>query len=40
MVRMTYALDEVNRLRIMAAGVRGARVAERVIPAPWTPSGR
>lgn len=34
MVRMTYALDEVNRLRIMAAGVRGARVAERVIPAP------
>ncbi|MEU9181919.1 hypothetical protein AB0C90_34830 [Streptomyces sp. NPDC048550] len=31
---MTYALDEVNRLRIMAAGVRGARVAERVIPAP------
>lgn len=34
MVRMTYALDEVNRLRIMAAGVRGARVAELVIPAP------
>lgn len=34
MVRMTYALDEVNRLRIMAAGVRGARIAERVVPAP------
>ncbi|WP_199920520.1 hypothetical protein [Streptomyces katrae] len=31
---MTYALDEVNRLRIMAAGVRGARVAEQVVPAP------
>ncbi|MCX4628331.1 MULTISPECIES: hypothetical protein [unclassified Streptomyces] len=31
---MTYALDEVNRLRIMAAGVRGARIAERVVPAP------
>ncbi|WP_406184120.1 SRPBCC family protein [Streptomyces sp. NBC_01006] len=31
---MTYALDEVNRLRIMAAGVRGARIAEQVVPAP------
>lgn len=37
---MTYALDEVNRLRIMAAGVRGARIAEQVVPAPWKPSGR
>lgn len=30
----TYPVDAVNRLRIMAAGVRGARVAEHVVPAP------
>ncbi|MCJ1679216.1 SRPBCC family protein [Streptomyces sp. APSN-46.1] len=37
---MTYPIDAVDavgavgRLRIMAAGVRGARVVERVLPAP------
>ncbi|MER7467147.1 SRPBCC family protein [Streptomyces sp. NPDC097981] len=34
---MTYEMhpiDGVNRLRIMAAGIRGARVAEQVVPAP------
>ncbi|WP_251071345.1 hypothetical protein [Streptomyces sp. ISL-43] len=33
---MTYAnaVDPVARLRIMAAGVPGARVVERVLPAP------
>ncbi|MFJ6721196.1 hypothetical protein [Streptomyces sp. NPDC091259] len=30
---MTYAIDTVARLRVMAAGVPGARVAERVLPA-------
>ncbi|MFE2926620.1 hypothetical protein [Streptomyces goshikiensis] len=28
------AIDTVARLRVMAAGVRGARVVERVVPAP------
>ncbi|MET9962965.1 SRPBCC family protein [Streptomyces sp. NPDC006326] len=27
-------IDAVSRLRIMAAGVRGSRIAERVVPAP------
>ncbi|MFI8264572.1 MULTISPECIES: hypothetical protein [unclassified Streptomyces] len=31
---MTYAVDAVTRLRIMAAAVPGARVVERVVPAP------
>ncbi|MFF1561162.1 hypothetical protein [Streptomyces sp. NPDC058279] len=30
---MTYAIDTVARLRVMAAGIPGARVAERVLPA-------
>lgn len=30
----TYAIDPVARLRIMAAAVPGARVVERVLPAP------
>ncbi|WP_251050129.1 hypothetical protein [Streptomyces sp. ISL-86] len=29
-----YALDAVSRLHIMAAGVRGARIAEHVVAAP------
>lgn len=43
MTHDAYAIDEVNRLRVMAAGVRGARVVERVLPAPldavWTVMG-
>ncbi|MEV0989551.1 hypothetical protein [Streptomyces sp. NPDC049949] len=31
---MMYAVDAVTRLRIMAAAVPGARVVERVLPAP------
>lgn len=31
---MTYELDPVARLRIMAAGVPGARVVEATLPAP------
>ncbi|MFJ9340315.1 hypothetical protein ACIRP0_13610 [Streptomyces sp. NPDC101733] len=31
---MTYPDDSVRRLRVMAAGVPGARVVERVLPAP------
>ncbi|CAM5616296.1 hypothetical protein GCM10010222_75980 [Streptomyces tanashiensis] len=27
-------IDDVRRLRVMAAGVRGARIVERVLPAP------
>ncbi|MFI9064500.1 hypothetical protein ACIGQE_21960 [Streptomyces sp. NPDC053429] len=30
---MTYAMDTVGRLRVMAAGIPGARIAERVLPA-------
>lgn len=30
---MTYASDGVGRLRVMAAGIPGARIAERVLPA-------
>ncbi|MEU7068084.1 SRPBCC family protein [Streptomyces sp. NPDC046161] len=33
MVLMTYAMDTVGRLRVMAAGIPGARIAERVLPA-------
>ncbi|MFG2298888.1 hypothetical protein [Streptomyces sp. NPDC048603] len=32
---MTHDLDTVRRLHVMAAGVRGARVAEHVLPAPF-----
>ncbi|MER6214520.1 MULTISPECIES: hypothetical protein [unclassified Streptomyces] len=32
---MTPNRDDVQRLHIMAAGVRGARVVERVLPAPF-----
>ncbi|MEU3313383.1 hypothetical protein ABZ743_12065 [Streptomyces sp. NPDC006662] len=32
---MTPNMDDVQRLHIMAAGVRGARVVERVLPAPF-----
>ncbi|MDV5147600.1 hypothetical protein R1T08_26370 [Streptomyces sp. SBC-4] len=31
----TYEIDPVERLRIMAAGVRGARIAEEVLPVPF-----
>ncbi|MEU3481102.1 hypothetical protein ACI2LO_11835 [Streptomyces sp. NPDC033754] len=31
----TYGIDPVERLRIMAAGVRGARIAEGVLPVPF-----
>ncbi len=30
-----YEIDPVERLRIMAAGVRGARVVEDVLPVPY-----
>ncbi|MGW7101414.1 SRPBCC family protein [Streptomyces sp. NPDC054838] len=30
---MTYAMDAVARLRVMAAGIPGARIAERVLAA-------
>lgn len=32
---MTYAVDPVTRLRIMAAAIPGARVVETVLPAPF-----
>ncbi|MEU8436449.1 hypothetical protein AB0F18_26805 [Streptomyces sp. NPDC029216] len=32
---MTHEIDDVRRLRIMAAGVRGAKVVERTLPAPF-----
>ncbi|MEV7547237.1 hypothetical protein [Streptomyces sp. NPDC089915] len=32
---MSREIDDVHRLRIMAAGVRGAKVVERVLPAPF-----
>ncbi|MFE5616425.1 hypothetical protein [Streptomyces sp. NPDC056470] len=32
---MTHDLDPIQRLHVMAAGVRGARVAEHVLPAPF-----
>lgn len=31
---MTYEVEPVGRLRIMAAGIPGARVVEEVLPAP------
>lgn len=31
----THEIDPVERLRIMAAGVRGARIAEEVLPVPF-----
>lgn len=31
---MTYEVDQVGRLRIMAAGIPGAKVVESVLPAP------
>ena len=31
----THEIDPVERLRIMAAGVRGARIAEGVLPVPF-----
>ncbi|MFE5484074.1 hypothetical protein [Streptomyces sp. NPDC056527] len=32
---MTHDLDPIRRLHVMAAGVRGARVAEHILPAPF-----
>ncbi|MFD8146268.1 hypothetical protein [Streptomyces sp. NPDC059708] len=32
---MTPIPDDIQRLRVMAAGVRGAKVVERVLPAPF-----
>ncbi len=34
MTHTRHTIDAVARLRIMAAGVRGARVVEQVVPAP------
>ncbi|WP_219665641.1 hypothetical protein [Streptomyces bambusae] len=35
MTEPTREMDTVQRLHVMAAGVRGARVAERILPAPF-----
>ncbi|MFF4368705.1 hypothetical protein [Streptomyces sp. NPDC001594] len=32
---MSREIDDIHRLRIMAAGVRGATVVERTLPAPF-----